>query len=127
MATLLLFATGIVVAFTLSLPEEDLPAIALGQNAIYRVEILLALVYGGLLLLTPFFYGAMRGRLPIEISPRGAKWAVEAEEALDKAEKTIASLEAERSKLVAERVTLQLAASAGKSSASLDLDTGGSK
>jgi hypothetical protein len=87
---------------------------------VYRVEVLLALIYGGLLLLTPFFYGAMRGHLPIEISHRGAKWAVEAEDALDKAVKSIASLEADRGDLVAERIKLELQRSSGEPSASLE-------
>jgi hypothetical protein len=124
LATVVLFVAAIAVAIGISMPEGDYPAVALGQEAVYRVEILLALIYGGLLLLTPFFYGAMRGRLPIEISHRGAKWAVEAEEALDKAEKTIASLEAERAQLVAERVKLGLQPSSGKSAASLDVQAG---
>jgi hypothetical protein len=124
LATAVLFVAAVVVALGISMPDGDFPAVALGQEAVYRVEILLALVYGGLLLLTPFFYGAMRGRLPIEISHRGAKWAVEAEEALDKAEKTIATLEAQQGKLLAERVKLELQRSSGKSSASMELGTG---
>lgn len=51
-----------------------MPSVALGQPDLYRAEVCLALVYAGLLLLTPLFYGLVRGTLPIEISHQGAKW-----------------------------------------------------
>ena len=56
----------------------DLPAIALGQSGLYRLEVGLFVFYGSLLLVTPAFSGLVRGRLPIEISTRGAKFAEEA-------------------------------------------------
>lgn len=56
---------------------EDLPAVALGQTGLYRLEIALAAFYGVLLLVTPACSGLATGRLPIEISTRGAKFAVE--------------------------------------------------
>jgi len=56
---------------------EDLPAIAIRQPGLYRLEVALLTFYGGLLLLTPAFSGLVRGRLPIEISTRGAKFAEE--------------------------------------------------
>lgn len=94
LATVSLFVAAAVVSAVAPVPN-DLPAIALGQVPVYRVEILLALVYGGLLLLTPFFHGVMHGRLPIEISHRGAKWQADAEERLREAEEEIARLEGE--------------------------------
>jgi len=51
---------------------EDLPAIAIRQPGLYRLEVALLIFYGWLLLLTPAFSGLIRGRLPIEISTRGA-------------------------------------------------------
>lgn len=58
---------------------EDLPAVALGQTGLYRLEVALAAFYGLLLLMTPAYSGLAIGRLPIEISTRGAKFAVEAD------------------------------------------------
>jgi hypothetical protein len=57
----------------------DLPAVALGQTGLYRLEVALAAFYGVLLLVTPAYSGLATGRLPIEISTRGAKFAVEAD------------------------------------------------
>lgn len=78
---------------------EDLPALAFRQAGLYRLEIALLTFYGGLLLITPAFSGLVRGRLPIEISTRGARFAEETERstALDEAaigrlEETIADL-----------------------------------
>lgn len=53
---------------------EDLPAIAFRQAGLYRLEVALLVFYGGLLLITPAFSGLIYGRLPIEISVRGAKF-----------------------------------------------------
>jgi hypothetical protein len=58
---------------------EKLPSVSLGQVGIYRLEIALLVFYGGLLLITPAFSGLARGRLPIEVSTRGAKFAEEAD------------------------------------------------
>lgn len=60
-----------------------LPAIALQQTVLYRLEVALAVFYGGLLLITPAFSGLVDGRLPIEISARGAKFADEAKESVE--------------------------------------------
>jgi hypothetical protein len=57
-----------------------LPAAAFGQPGIYRLEVALLTFYGGLLLITPAFSGLVRARLPIEISARGAKFAVEVDQ-----------------------------------------------
>jgi hypothetical protein len=54
---------------------DDLPAIALGQAALYRLEIVMAVFYGCLLMVTPAYSGLAMGRLPIEISTRGARFA----------------------------------------------------
>jgi hypothetical protein len=56
-----------------------LPAIALGQAGLYRLEVTLLVFYSGLLLITPAVSGLIRGRLPIEISTRGARFAEEAD------------------------------------------------
>jgi hypothetical protein len=58
-------------------PASALPAIALGQPWLYRLEVSLLAFYGCLLLITPAYSGLIRGRLPIEISTRGAKFAEE--------------------------------------------------
>lgn len=58
-------------------PASALPAFALGQIWLYRLEVSLLAFYGCLLLITPAFSGLIRGRLPIEISTRGAKFAEE--------------------------------------------------
>ncbi|HET9677188.1 MAG TPA: hypothetical protein VFP21_06765, partial [Solirubrobacterales bacterium] len=71
--TATLFIAATVLAASMPMPRE-LPAVALSQPLVYRVEILLALVYGGLLLLTPLLRGVLHGHLPIELSHRGAKW-----------------------------------------------------
>lgn len=60
-----------------------LPAVALEQTALYRLEVALMVFYGGLLLITPAFSGLVSGRLPIEISARGAKFAEEADQSAE--------------------------------------------
>jgi hypothetical protein len=94
-----LFIAAVSLALSIPIPTQ-LPAVALGQVPVYRVEILLVLVYGGLLLLTPFFRGVLHGQLPIEISHRGAKWEARASEALEEADKRVEKLEKERSELM---------------------------
>jgi hypothetical protein len=64
--------TALSVCIAVPIPA-DLPAIALLQPSLYRLEVALLVFYGCLLLLTPAFSGLIRGRLPIEISTRGAK------------------------------------------------------
>ena len=58
--------------------NPDLPAPAFEQTGLYRMEVALLVFYGDLLLATPALTGLLRGRLPIEISTRGAKFAEEA-------------------------------------------------
>ena len=72
---------------------ENLPAVALGQAAIYRLEVGLAVFYGCLLLATPAYSGLVMGRLPTEISTRGAKFAGEADQTVERDEATIRRLE----------------------------------
>lgn len=48
--------------------------------------------YGDLLLVTPAFSGLARGRLPIEISTRGAKFAEVADRSAERNEKSIKEL-----------------------------------
>lgn len=91
-----LVATALCVALAAcaALPvPEDLPAIALEQAALYRLELALGVFYGCLLLATPAYSGLAMGRLPIEISTRGAKFASEAEHTVERDEATIRRLE----------------------------------
>lgn len=74
--------------------NPDLPSAAFGQVGLYRLEISLLVFYGGLLLITPAFSGLIRGRLPTEISVRGAKFAEEADESADRNEADMERLEA---------------------------------
>lgn len=60
-----------------------LPAIALDQVALYRLEVALAVFYGGLLLITPAFSALVDGRLPIEISAKGARFTEQADESTE--------------------------------------------
>lgn len=99
LTTIAVFVAATAVALFAPVPEE-LPAVALGQVAVYRIEIVLALVYGGLLLLTPLFQGVMHGRLPVELSHRGAKWQAQSDRELALADEKIARLEAERDMLL---------------------------
>ncbi|HSS42151.1 MAG TPA: hypothetical protein VLK37_06305 [Solirubrobacterales bacterium] len=61
--------------------------------ALYRLEITLLIFYGALLLVTPAVSGLIRGRLPIEISVRGARFAEDAEQSADMTQAAIARLE----------------------------------
>lgn len=72
---------------------ENLPAVALGQTSLYRLEIALAAFYGCLLLATPAYSGLVLGRLPIEISTRGARFAEETDRAAEQDEARINDLE----------------------------------
>jgi hypothetical protein len=76
----------------LQVPGE-LPAVAFRQVGLYRLEVALLVFYGSLLLITPAFSGLVRGRLPIEISTRGAKFADETGQTAQENEATIKELE----------------------------------
>jgi hypothetical protein len=73
---------------------ENLPAVAVGQPGLYRLEVALLAFYSALLLITPAFSGVIHGRLPIEISTRGARFAEEADQSTKWSEKKIEDLEA---------------------------------
>jgi type VI protein secretion system component VasK len=74
-------------------PTSALPAVALGQMWLYRLEVSLLAFYGCLLLVTPAFSGLIRGRLPVEISTRGARFAEETKRYAALDEVTIKELE----------------------------------
>lgn len=71
---------------------DDLPAMAVRQPGLYRLEVGLIVFYGWLLLVTPAFSGLIRGRLPIEISTRGARFAEGADNSATQNEKKIEDL-----------------------------------
>jgi hypothetical protein len=73
--------------------DPDLPAAAFAQVGLYRLEAALLVFYGSLLLATPAFSGLARGRLPIEISMRGAKFAEETDQSTEAAKAAIKELE----------------------------------
>lgn len=60
--------------------DADLPAVALEQSGLYRLEMALLVFYGELLLVTPAFSGLIWGRLPTEISMRGARFVDRADQ-----------------------------------------------
>jgi hypothetical protein len=70
-----------------------LPTVAFGQAGLYRLEIALLVFYGSLALLTPTFSALAAGRLPVEISTRGARFAQEAERSVGQDEVTIKEME----------------------------------
>jgi hypothetical protein len=81
---------ALIAALKVSLPTKHvgsshvvkLPAVAIGQELLYRLEVGVLLFYGGLIVLTPVFRGAVLGKLPIEISARGAKFAEDVDETI---------------------------------------------
>lgn len=79
-------------AVVLPIPEP-LPAVAIRQASLYRLEVALLAFYGWLLLATPAFAGIVRGRLPVEISTRGARFAEEADQATKLQAQKIEALE----------------------------------
>jgi hypothetical protein len=97
MRTLIRVVVGLALCAALvaaaAVPEpDDLPAVAFGQASLYRLEVSLLVFYGELLLITPAFSGLIRGRLPIEISTRGARFAEEADRSDQLVEATIREL-----------------------------------
>jgi hypothetical protein len=74
-------------------PASEPPATALGQPWLFRLEVSLLAFYGCLLLITPAFSGLIRGRLPTEISTRGAKFAEETGRAEELTDAKIEELE----------------------------------
>jgi hypothetical protein len=87
-------ALGIALSACAAVPvPDDLPAIAFGQTNLYRLQVALLVFYGGLLLITPAFSGLVYGRLPIEISVRGARFEEEADQSVQVAEGKLEGLE----------------------------------
>jgi hypothetical protein len=82
-----------VIAFAFAPVPKSLPAVALEQPSIYRLEVALLAFYGGLLVATPAASGLIRGRLPTEISTRGARFAEEANHSDQAAEAATRQLE----------------------------------
>ncbi|HET9593034.1 MAG TPA: hypothetical protein VFP17_08975 [Solirubrobacterales bacterium] len=96
--------------------HQVLPAFALDQVSVYRLEVALMVFYGGLLLVTPAYSGLVEGRMPIEISARGARFAERADhtaessaEALQTLEQTTAELSEELSDATLEITLLKRA------------------
>jgi hypothetical protein len=94
----------------LSVPG-DLPAIALGQPSIYRLEVALSVFYACLLIVTPAYSGLIAGRLPDEISTRGARFAEEADRSVAQQAAITGELRQTTSRLgeELEKVTIELA------------------
>jgi len=86
-------------AFATAPVPDDLPALALKQTGLYRLEVALLVFYGALLFITPAFSGLIRGQLPIEISTRGAKFADEADRSTLLNEAAIKELERDLDRL----------------------------
>lgn len=91
-------------AFALAPVPVNLPAPAFEQTGLYRLEVSLLVFYGTLLLATPALAGLIRGRLPTEISTRGAKFAEKADQLAAQDEVAIKRLEA-----TTDRLALRLA------------------
>jgi hypothetical protein len=87
-------------------PQGDpaLPAVAFEQVGLYRLEVGLLVFYGGLLMITPAYAGLTQGRLPIEISTRGAKFTEETSEAAERTEAAVQELK-QTTVALAERLT----------------------
>lgn len=82
--------------------DSALPAVAFEQPGLYRLEIALLVFYGVLLLATPAFSGLIRGRLPTEISARGAKFADGLDQSVEDAQRSINKLEKKTTYLMEE-------------------------
>jgi hypothetical protein len=95
-------------AAALARPPAELPAVAFGQVGLYRLEIALFAYYGSLLLVTPTFSGLAWGRLPTEISTRGANFAEDAGQLVESDEATSRKLEGELKELGDEMTEVRL-------------------
>ncbi|HEX5989419.1 MAG TPA: hypothetical protein VFY75_04310 [Solirubrobacterales bacterium] len=84
---------GALASFALAPVPKELPTVALGQSGLYRLEVALLGFYGCLALITPALSALIWGRLPIEISTRGARFAGEADRTAKRDEATIKELE----------------------------------
>lgn len=89
---------AVLASLLLPVPRDEkgdpaLPAVALEQSGLYRLEMALLVFYGELLLVTPAFSGLIWGRLPTEISMRGAKFPEGADQPVATNRATIKELE----------------------------------
>lgn len=89
---------AVLASLLLPVPRDEkgdlvLPAVAFEQVGLYRLEIALLVFYGDLLLATPVFSGLIWGRLPTEISMRGAKFPEGTDRSVDTSQATIKELE----------------------------------
>ncbi len=94
--------------------SPDPPAVALKNEELFHIEAALLVFYGGLLLLTPAFAGVFRGRLPSEISARGAKFEEVAGQSDEIAKLTQAQIDEHTQKIGT--LEAEMALSKGKSS-----------
>jgi hypothetical protein len=98
---------ALLLAVTANAPDQ-LPSIALGQVPMYRLELLLGAFFGGLLVATPLLQGVINGRLPTEITARGAKYdPEEVSEGLGALEDRINALEDALTKTGGEAIALR--------------------
>lgn len=73
---------------------EPLPSVALGEDYLFKLEIALLVFYGALLLVTPLLQGVLNGRLPTEITARGAKYdPEEVSDSLQETEERVSAVE----------------------------------
>lgn len=87
---------------------DRLPSVALGQELMYRLELLLGSLFSGLLVATPLLQGVINGRLPTEITARGAKYdPEEVSQGLAALEDRISQIEAAVTKTGGEALALR--------------------
>jgi hypothetical protein len=95
-------------AFVSAPVPVNLPAPAFEQTGLYRLEVSLLVFYGSLLLITPASSGLIRGRLPTEISTRGAKFADETDRSAERNDAEIKRLQGAIKDLAADLATTRL-------------------
>jgi len=107
-------------AFALTPVPVNLPAPAFEQTGLYRLEVSLLVFYGALLLVTPALAGLIRGRLPTEISTRGAKFADETDRSAERNDAEIKRLQGTTNDLAANLAATRLELAHLKKSAGSD-------
>jgi len=95
-------------AFALAPAPVNLPPSAFEQTSLYRLEMSLLVFYGVLLLVTPALAGLIRGRLPTEISTRGAKFADETDRSAERNDAEIKRLQETANDLAEDLATTRL-------------------
>lgn len=88
---------AVLASLLLPVPHDEkgdlaLPSVAFEQVGLYRLEMALLVFYGELLLVTPAFSGLIWGRLPTEISMRGAKFGEGTDQSADMSRANIKEL-----------------------------------